>query len=242
MKNNDFTAFAKFAKASKIPQINSHGKAVIYTRVSTKDQLDNASLETQKKYCELFAKKKGIEVLEYFGGTHESAQSDERKEFQKMLTYVRRHKKEVRCIIVYSYDRFSRTGANGAYISDQLKKKEGIITLSVLQEVDVTTASGSFQQNLYYMFSQFDNELRRDKSVSGMKEKLRKGFWIATVPFGYTNLNPGKGKVQNIVINEQGKLLRYAFKWKANENLSHREIAEKLERKGLIINQKKLSD
>ncbi|WP_299213268.1 recombinase family protein [uncultured Dokdonia sp.] len=241
MKKNELRAFAKFTKASKIPQINTQGKAVIYTRVSTKDQLDNASLETQKKYCELFAKKKGIEVLEYFGGTHESAQSDERKEFQKMLAYVRRRKKDVSCIIVYSYDRFSRTGANGAYISDQLKKKEGIVTLSVLQEVDVTTASGSFQQNLYYMFSQFDNELRRDKSVSGIKEKLSKGYWIGALPFGYTNLNPGRGKVQNIVVNEQGKLLRYAFKWRAYERLTYDEIAHKLTKKGLYIRSKKLS-
>jgi DNA invertase Pin-like site-specific DNA recombinase len=46
-------------------------------------------------------------VMEYFGGTFESAKSDERKEFQKMLTYVKRNK-EIDTIIVYSYDRFSR--------------------------------------------------------------------------------------------------------------------------------------
>ena len=33
-----------------------------------------------------------------------------------MLTYVKRNK-EIDTIIVYSYDRFSRTGPNGAYIS-----------------------------------------------------------------------------------------------------------------------------
>lgn len=110
-----------------------------------------------------------------------------------MLTFAKRNK-DVSYIIVYSYDRFSRTGANGAYISEQLKK-QGIVTLSATQEVDVESASGSFQQNLYYLFSQFDNELRRDKSVTGMREKLRNGYWIGPVPVGYTNLNPGKGKI-----------------------------------------------
>ena len=52
-------------------------------------------------------------VVADFGGTFESAKSDERKEFQKMLTYVKRNK-EIDAIIVYSYDRFSRTGPNGA--------------------------------------------------------------------------------------------------------------------------------
>lgn len=88
-----------------------------------------------------------------------------------MLKYVKRRSNKG-YIIIYSYDRFSRTGANGAYISDQLKK-QGIVTISATQEVDTSTSAGSFQQNLYYMFSQFDNELRRNKSVSGMQDKLR---------------------------------------------------------------------
>ncbi len=232
--------FKSFAKQSKAQTINVDGKAVIYTRVSTKEQAENnASLETQKKYCLDLAKRKNIEVVEFFGGTYESAKSDERKHFQKMLSFVRR-RKDISYIIVYSYDRFSRTGANGAYISDQLKK-QGIVTFSATQEVDATTAAGSFQQNLYYMFSQFDNELRRDKTISGMKEKLRKGYWLGHVPKGYINLNPGKGKEQNIVINDDGKKLKLAFILKANQDLSHIEISKRLAKKGFNITHKKLS-
>ena len=233
--------FKSFAKQSKAQTIDADGKAVIYTRVSTKEQAENnASLDTQKKYCLELARKKNIDVIEFFGGTYESAKSDERKEFQKMLSFVKR-KKNISYIIVYSYDRFSRTGANGAYISEQLKK-QGIVTLSATQEVDATTAAGSFQQNLYYMFSQFDNELRRDKTVSGMREKLRNGYWMGHVPRGYVNLNPGNGKVQNIVVNDDGKLLRLAFLWKAKENISHNEISERLAKKGYHVTGKKLSD
>ncbi|MEJ6491100.1 MAG: recombinase family protein [Flavobacteriales bacterium] len=169
---SDLERFKVFTKKAKGIQLKTSGKAVIYTRVSTKEQADNnSSLTTQKKYCEEFAIRKGFEIVEYFGGTYESAKSDERKEFQRMLSYVKKNN-SIACIIVYSYDRFSRTGANGAYISDQLKK-QGIITLSATQEVDATTNSGTFQQNLYFLFSQFDNEIRRDKSVTGMREKLR---------------------------------------------------------------------
>ena len=238
---NDLSIFNQFAKQGKSIKLRTDGKAVIYTRVSTKEQAENnASLETQLKYCKQLAIKRGLEVVEYFGGTYESAKSDERKEFQKMLNYVKR-RSNIGYIIVYSYDRFSRTGANGAYISDQLKR-QGIVTISATQEVDTTTSAGSFQQNLYYMFSQFDNELRRDKSVSGMQEKLRKGHWTGAYPFGYTNTNPGKGKTPNFVITEQGKLLKQAFLLKANYNMSHVEIASKLQKKGLKASDKKLSD
>ncbi len=236
---NDLSIFKQFAKTSTHDQMRSNTNAVIYTRVSTKEQADNnASLDTQRKYCELFAKRKGYTIVEYFGGTYESARSDERVEFQRMLSYVKRHK-NVAYIIVYSYDRFSRTGANGASISEQLKK-QGIKTLSATQEVDTSTSAGAFQQNLYYIFSQFDNELRRDKIVTGIKEKLRRGYWMGNVPIGYTNLGAGKHKEQNIVINEDGELLKIAFELKANLDLSMAEISRQLKEKGLELTPKRI--
>ena len=233
--------FKQFAKKSNKEQLRSDNKAVIYTRVSSKEQMEKgASLDTQKKYCKLFAVRKGLDVVEYFGGTYESAKSDERKEFQKMISYVRR-KKDISYIIVYSYDRFSRTGANGAFISDQLKK-QGIITLSATQEVDASTSAGAFQQNLYYMFSQFDNELRRDKTVAGVKEKIRKGYWMGTLPFGYVNLNPGRGKEQKIVLDEKGKLVQKAFYLKLNQKLTNVEISMRLADQGVNLNRRRLGE
>jgi len=49
--------------------------------------------------------------------------------------------------------------------------------------------SGKFQQNLFYMFSQFDNELRKDKTITAMSDLLRKGYWLWTPPRGYVNRN-----------------------------------------------------
>ncbi len=233
--------FNQFAKKEKGRIIGKNNTAVIYTRVSSKEQFDNnASLTTQLKYCQEYALRKELEVIEYFGGTYESAKSDERREFQRMLNYVKR-RKNIGYIIVYSYDRFSRTGANGAYISEQLKK-QGIAIISATQEIDVTTSAGTFQENLYHMFSHFDNQVRRDKSITGMQEKLRRGYWTGSYPFGYTNANPGKGKIPNFVITEEGRLLKQAFLWKANANMSHVEIAKRLKDKGLDIKAKKLTD
>ncbi len=236
MKNND--PFSAFAKCKTAPTGAVNHKAVIYTRVSTKEQAENnASLDTQLKYCQTYALQKGLQVVQYFGGTHESAKSDERKEFQKMLQYVKRHK--IGNIVVFSYDRFSRTGTHAAYLTEQLKKK-GTLILSATQDVDTTTTAGVFQQDLYYAFSRMDNDIRREKSVTGMREKLLRGEWVGTVPFGYTNLNPGKGKKQQIVVNEEGELLRKAFYWKANDNLTYDEITQRLKKYGWNKPPKKL--
>ena len=237
----DLEVFKQFTKNNNQISIKDKNQAVIYTRVSTKEQAENnASLETQKKYCELYAKKRKLSVVEYFGGTYESAKSDERKEFQRMLSFVKRNN-NIAFIIVYSFDRFSRTGVNGSYITEQLKKR-GIMVLSATQEVDASTSAGSFQQDLFFLFSKFDNELRRDKTVSGMQEKLRKGYICGAIPFGYTNLNPGKGKTPELVINDEGQLLKKAFELKAKHALTYDEITTRLRKYGWMKASKKLSD
>ena len=143
---NDLSDFKKFAP--QVPRKFQDGNnAVIYTRVSSADQEDNTSLESQKKYCESYANKKGLNIVGYFGGTYESAKTDDRKEFNRMLTFVKRSK-NVSYVIVYSYERFSRSGIAGASIADDLLKKYGVITLATTQELDPTTPSGSFQQNV----------------------------------------------------------------------------------------------
>ena len=92
---------------------------------------------------------------------------------------------------------------------------------------------------MLYLFSQFDNELRKDKIITGMIENLRKGYWVSQAPFGYTNLNrKEKAKNHKYEINEQGVLLREGFKLKAEGKLTNKEIVIILKKKGSKIHYK----
>ena len=237
---NTLERFKQFAP--KKNQLGQNRNAIIYTRVSTKEQADtNTSLETQKKYCENYAKSNGYKVVDYFGGTYESAKSDERKEFKRMLKYVRQSS-SVGYIIVYSYDRFSRTGSSAAQISQELFER-GIQVKAVTQEVDTTSAAGKFQQNLFFMFSQFDNELRRDKTVTAMTDLLRKGYWLWNPPIGYINKKKYHKAVDwEIVPSKEGKQLKKAFLWKLKGIYTNVEIIDKLKGLGMAINERRLSE
>ncbi len=204
--------FRPFAKGSDAVRQYTNN-CVIYTRVSTKEQADNnMSLTTQLKACELFAAKHQYSVLGQFGGTYESAKNDERTEFNRMLSFVRKSKEKVSFIIVYSVDRFSRSGANAIYITEQLKK-QGVVVVAVTQPTDATTPSGSLQQNIQYIFSEYDNQLRREKCMAGTKEALLRGEWCGVLPTGYDKITR-EGK-SLIIANQKGKLLKKAFLWKA---------------------------
>lgn len=205
---NDIAIFDTFAKGTKSLKSTKGTLAVVYTRVSTKEQADtNLSLDTQRKACDQYARKQGYTIHAYFGGTFESAQTDERKEFSAMLSYVKRCRQQISYIIVYSLDRFSRN-ENSIWLSGQLRKV-GTEVVSVTQPIDFATPSGKMQQRLLMVFNQFDNELRRDKCMAGVKEMLLRGDWPTMPPLGYDIIRVNNKR--SLAINSKGKLLRQAF-------------------------------
>ncbi len=238
--NENNKEFEKLFSINK-KQNNRH-KALIYTRVSTKEQAENNnSLTTQKAFCEEYASKNGLEVAGYFGGTYESAKTDERKEFKRMIQYAKQNS-TIGFIIVYSYDRFSRSGTNGSYIADELDK-QGITLIAVTQKVDTSNAGGKMQQDFFFLLSRFDNEMRRDKTKTGMTELLRKGFWQWPPPRGYVNTKKyHKSEDWDIQVNKEGELLRKAFQWRAKNTYSSAEIVRKLNALGMKINERRLHE
>ena len=233
MKQNKDLLLKKFAKGQQTEKTESEVlNCVIYTRVSSKEQMEtNQSLEWQKKYCYEYAVKNKLNIKGYFGGTYESAKSDERKEFNRMLKFVKASKEEINYILVYSLDRFSRTGDSAIYIASELKKV-GVNIVAVTQPIDTNSHAGALQQNIQFIFSKYDNDLRRQKTIDGMREKLLRGEWIGNVPRGYSFVK-GAAK-QTIIINDDGELMRQAFEWRAN-GMTFDQIGEKLASYGIRI-------
>jgi DNA invertase Pin-like site-specific DNA recombinase len=103
-----------------------------------------------------------------------------------MLAFVRKDK-HVKYIIVFNYDRFSRSGAAAAKLSEDLRK-EGIIVKSVTQDIDTSTASGSLQENFLHLSNNFDNRGKSDRTKINTREVMLKGYWPYATPLGYDNL------------------------------------------------------
>jgi site-specific DNA recombinase len=236
--SNDLLFFESFAKGKKVQKFTG-SNCVIYTRVSTKEQADNnLSLETQRKACQQYALKSKYTIAGYFGGTFESAKTDERKQFNNMLAFVKKSKEKISYIIVYSVDRFSRSGANAIYIAEKLKR-EGITVFAVTQPTDTTTASGSLQQNIQFIFSEYDNQLRREKCMAGVKEQLLNGIWCTSPPTGY-DIVKREGK-KEFILNKKGRLIKKIYSWKL-EGLSLESIKEKLLSLGWAVDARRVAD
>ena len=211
--------------------------AALWTRVSTeKQEQNNCSLETQEAICREYAKNHNITIKKTFGGTHESAKT-EGKMYKDMIAAVA-NDKEINIILVYSFDRFSRAGTEAMMTKAYLKSK-GVYVVSATQATDPDSPAGTFMENIIFLFNQFENDLRRDKSVAGMISCIRKGDWYSKAPLGYNRKKEGKSHI--LTINEDGLKLRKAFEWKANEECSDIEIVRRLKSIGLNVDRKHLS-
>ncbi|MEY3819894.1 MAG: hypothetical protein RL337_75 [Bacteroidota bacterium] len=212
--------------------------AVVYTRVSSQEQAENnGSLEVQLKYCNNYAKTNSIQIKEYFGGSYESAKTDGRKEFLRMIEYVKKHK-NISYIIVFNYDRFSRTGAAASHISEELSR-QGVTVKSVTQDIDTSTAIGRLQENFFHLLNNFDNRLKSDRTIINTKEVMLKGYWPYQTPLGYLNLKPKhRACFHEYVITESGKHLRKGYQMLTERKYFYYEIVDYLIQRGVEISTK----
>lgn len=229
--------FKTFAKGRKLIRIESN-ECVVYTRVSGAKQMDGLSLEVQIKAAREYVEKHKLLAREFFGGTYESAASDERKEFQRMIKYLKTTKYKISKILVYSLERFSRN-ENSIWLSTQLRKL-GTEVVSITQPIDTSNPAGIMQQKMLFIFGEFDNQLRRQKSMAGIREHLLQGEWCSAVPVGYDIIKHNRQR--KIVINETGLIIKKMFYWKTKERLPNIEIQKKLKNYNLSYSLRRINE
>jgi site-specific DNA recombinase len=211
---------------------------VMYTRVSGKGQFDkNDSLETQKKAIEEYALRNNLTIVSRFGDTYESAKTDARKEFQRMLEFIKQSKGRLSTILVYKMTRFSRTGGKAISIADELREKHGVHVKAVTEPIDTSNPSGVLFHDMQLLFGRWDNDQRKQVAMAGMKAKFEKGIWVVKPPQGY-DIVRSNGE-RKIILNADGKKIKKAWDWKI-QGMKNEEIILKLQAQGVNMYKQQL--
>jgi site-specific DNA recombinase len=233
--NNSDSFFKRFIpKGAAFKTDNHENNVVIYTRVSSKEQLSNDSLENQYKTCTNFAVKQGFKIVEYFGGIYESAKSDEdRKEFQRMINFVCTPKNRVSGIVVYSHDRFSRTGLDGAFEVLGKLKRHRVKVFSAMYNIDPDSMEGKVMLTMSLLQANVENESKSKLTIQRVRAKLEAGYWSHNLPKGYS-----RDEKKRIYINKDGYLIREAFEMMLKE-YTITEVQKAIALKGYNITTKR---
>jgi site-specific DNA recombinase len=183
--------------------------AVIYIRVSSSRQVENASLETQLHSCLEFCEKNGWTVLQVFREEGESAKTTDRTELQQMLQFCLSAKPRPDYVVVYALDRFARNGMD----HDMLRA--GLLALKIkLRCVQTPLGESPYEKAVERILStvpQLENELRAERCVAGMKTRLEGGRWCFKAPLGYLNGRDGQNKKTLVVDPQRADFIRRAF-------------------------------
>lgn len=217
-------------KQSKV----SEKRCVCWSRVSSKEQLLGDSLKVQHNACTAFAVKKGFSIIEYFGNTHESAKEEKnRKEFNKMLSFVFEPKNKIDAIIVFSYDRFSRSGLAGIEIISQLLKHD-VKVYSAINGLDPDSLEGKLMLVITLLQANIQNVNKSIDTKRKMESKLRDGKWVHMLSIGYSR----EEKTKEIKVNDEGRLIQEGMKLFL-KGYTMEQVRKTISSKGLPVSLKK---
>jgi len=182
-------------------------KAVIYTRVSSEEQVSNLSLDVQEKTCREYCTRNGWTVEAVYREEGESAKTANRTALRRLLEDLRR--RPVDYVVVYDTSRFARD----VYVHTSLKQllaKAGAQLRAATQPLE-DTAAGRAIEGVFAVFNQLDNELRAEKITAGMRETVSRGFWPWPAPLGYRNGRTAEGRKIIVHDGEKALLMRQGF-------------------------------
>jgi site-specific DNA recombinase len=206
---------------------DTNSKAIIYARVSTEDQADNYSFDTQVAACQKYAQSNGMQVI------------DEYTEDISGITFNRPNKNEIlarakasefNVLICYTIDRFARDFVP-QYLLEAELRRNGVKIEYVMQQFDGTPMSDAFKDMLI-TFAKLERRMISERMTRGKVGKARSG----KVP----GLGRGKPKYgydyvdgYYVINEEQARIILLVFHWYINERIGATSIAKRLTEMGV---------
>ena len=167
------------------PDPDSPKCVALYLRVSTGRQAaGEVSIPSQRDLTRRYCEARGWIVTEEFVEPGASATDDRRPVFQRMLEQAREPDRRFDVILVHSFSRFYRNGAEMELTIRSLRKV-GVEVVSITQP----TGDDPSQELMRQIIGIFDEYTSREngKNVTrAMRESAKQGFWNGSMPpLGY---------------------------------------------------------
>lgn len=195
-------------------------KAVaIYTRVSTDDQVQGASLAVQRARCEEHAASRGYEIAQVYEDDGISGVLDSRPALDALRAAYSRG--EFDLVIATRHDRLSR---------------DGILGLTLLAELRVEFTDEQNEEGLmrYVRLGAAEEERERilSRTMGSRAHRVKSGNWVGGVaPFGHSIEKGERGSALALNCDEQ-RIVERAFALMLDENCSPGQAAARLNAEG----------
>jgi DNA invertase Pin-like site-specific DNA recombinase len=206
--------------------------AVIYCRVSSKEQVEGTSLESQERACKDYATKNNLNVLQVFIDRGESAKFADRPQLLELIAYCRKQHPGVQRVLVWKVDRLARNVGDHFNIKASLLKHDARV-VSVTEPIDANP-EGKLLETILAGFAQFDNDIRAARTLQGMRHKIQAGLYPWKAPIGYRSITLRAKKTQpDVPAQPEFNLLQQAWRDLATGSFTKAEVRRMLTSRGM---------
>jgi site-specific DNA recombinase len=220
-------------KASKpSPAAPAHKQAVIYARVSSKEQeKEGFSIPAQLKLLKDYAGTNGFKVAQEYVDV-ETAKQAGRSAFGEMVAYLKGHP-SVRVMLVEKTDRLYRNLKDWVTV-DELEVEIHFPKEGVVLSRD-SRSSEKFMHGIKVLMAKNYIDNLSEETRKGMTEKAEQGLWPSNAPLGYKNVTRPDGKKTIVPDESVATIIRSTFEWYAHGDISIREATKKARAAGLVF-------
>ena len=210
----------------------SSPKAVLYARVSSKDQeQEGYSIPAQLKLLKEYAQKEGFDIAREFIDV-ETAKQAGRTSFAEMVKHVQ-ETPAVKALLVEKTDRLYRNFRDYVTVDDLMQ--EGL-SVHLVKESEVLSKDARSHQKFIHgikvlLAKNYVDNLS-EETRKGMKEKAEQGIYPSVAPLGYLNVQCGDRRFIQPDPNV-APLIQKLFEWYATGNFSLLDVTRKSHAEGL---------
>ncbi|RCX15638.1 site-specific DNA recombinase [Fontibacillus phaseoli] len=195
-------------------------RVAIYCRVSTEEQANGFSLESQAAILEEYAKSKNYEVYDLYIDDGYSGKDFKRPEIQRLLRDANEGKFDI--VLAWKVDRISRSNRDVLNMIEMELHPRNIKLLISTCDIDSTTTIGYMFISLLGTFAEYERTVIIERVEMGMSKRASNGNWCGGKILGYDSVN---GVLE---INEQEKdVVTKIFEMRAS-GLGYKAIASRM--------------
>jgi len=204
----------------------------VYGRVSTSNQENEGTIETQLSAVYEFAQKNNYTIVKEYKDAGWSGDSIVRPELDQLRVDAK--KKMWEAVLMYDPDRLARRYSYQSLVMDELREA-GIEVIFV-----TTPAPKNDEDKILYgvkgLFAEYERAKITERFRLGKVRKAKDGHIIASeAPYGYNFVKRTSEKQGYYEINEiEAQIVKSLFSWVANEGLTLRGIVKRLQNLGIL--------
>lgn len=202
-------------------------RLIVYARVSTEEQEEGYSLQTQLQSCRNWARENNYKIVAEITDDF-TGRTLERPGFSEVVSIIQAG--EADAVITHMPDRLSRNLFNRISIREELYDLD-VELISVTRGIFTPTPANRFVDNIEGAVAEYELELIRERTTRGRKAKAESGAWIGQGVIMYGYQKEGLKKTAELVIDEEeAETVRSIFNWYVHGDNGPLTIVDIIER------------